>query len=76
MHTSGTVVLYSPEGHVEFFGGITLARGHWGDSLGSNMIHAIMGGQFPSRVSPPVYGCEILPASEPPNPAVLANQAQ
>lgn len=57
--TSGAVVLYSPTGVVEFHGGITPARGHWGDNVGSDAIHAILDGKTPMRRATPVFGCPI-----------------
>ena len=45
MATSGSVVLYDPSGSPVFFGGITAARNHHGDNLGSDAILAILAGQ-------------------------------
>jgi hypothetical protein len=57
--TSGHVVLYGPEGNLEFSGGITGARGHIGDSLGLNRILAILRGEHTDRADSPVFGCPL-----------------
>jgi hypothetical protein len=59
MTTSGSVVLYSPQGEPEFWGGITMARGHAGDNIGSDAILAIVSGAEPARRTAPVFGCRI-----------------
>jgi hypothetical protein len=59
MSTSGSVILYSPAGKPEYWGGITMARGHAGDSIGSDAIHAILTGRTPDRRTAPVFGCAI-----------------
>ena len=59
MKTSGSVILYSPQGIPQFWGGITAGRGHFGDNLGSDAISAVMHGQQPTQRSQPVYGCQI-----------------
>jgi hypothetical protein len=61
MSTSGAVVLYSPSGEPCYWGGITAARGHEGDNLGSDAIAAILEGQSPTSISQPVFGCHIQP---------------
>jgi len=59
MNTSGAVVLYSPQGVPQFWGGITIGRGHYGDNLGSDAVISVLdGGQLP-QASQPVYGCRI-----------------
>jgi hypothetical protein len=62
--TSGTVVLYAPDGRLLFHGGITGARGHEGDNAGAAaVVAAASGGDAPPRTTP-VYGCELTtPAS-------------
>lgn len=57
--TSGSVVLYSPSGEPLFWGGITSARGHAGDNLGSDAILAITNNVEPLVRTTPVYGCQI-----------------
>lgn len=60
MTTSGTTVLYSPQGDPKYWGGTTSARGHAGDNLGSDSIAAIVRGQRPPATSRPAYGCRLL----------------
>ena len=59
MSVSGSVVLYSPEGTAEFFGGLTSARGHEGDSSGKDAVTAIVLGKPALYTMAPVYGCRI-----------------
>lgn len=57
--TSGAVLLYAADGSVQFRGGITSARGHAGDNLGSDSIAAIVAGRPRLRDTTPVYGCPV-----------------
>lgn len=57
--TSGAVVLYAADGSVQFRGGITSARGHAGDNLGSDSIAAIVAGRPRLKDTTPVYGCPV-----------------
>jgi hypothetical protein len=57
IHTSGGVVLYSPHGEPEFHGGITSARGHEGDNVGSESIVGWVFGRSLRYQSSPVFGC-------------------
>ena len=57
--TSGAVVLYDTHGEPVFWGGITAARGHAGDNLGSDSITAIAHGRAHVRRVTPVYGCAL-----------------
>lgn len=55
--TSGTAVVYAPDGRLLFHGGLTAARGHEGGNAGAEALAAIA-----SRARPPVqctavYGC-------------------
>lgn len=59
--TSGHVLLYDPSGELAFTGGITLARGHEGDNVGSSALLAQVtrsGSMVPSGQV--VFGCPIL----------------
>jgi len=58
-YTSGSAVLYEPNGTPVFWGGITSGRGHAGDNLGSDSIYAIVDNREPPRVKTLVYGCAI-----------------
>lgn len=57
--TSGQVVLYNADGELLFSGGITVARGHAGDSDGTDAINSILQGQNPAVRHTPVFGCSI-----------------
>ena len=52
--TSGHVLLYGPDGALEFSGGITAARGHAGDNAACDAVVATINGTTP----PPVIGLE------------------
>jgi hypothetical protein len=57
--TSGHVLLFDTSGRLLFSGGITHARGHEGDSLGSAAILARIAGTDRTRYDTPVFGCPI-----------------
>lgn len=57
-YTSGHVLLYGPDGHLRFSGGITAARGHEGESAGEARILALIGGDEAAGDAP-VFGCEL-----------------
>jgi len=57
--TSGQVLLYDAAGALQFSGGITVGRGHAGDSDGSDSINAVLRGDTPAVRRTPVYGCSI-----------------
>lgn len=57
--TSGAVVLFDAEGVPVFWGGITSARGHAGDNLGSDAIDTVLTGQDAPRPHTPVFGCSL-----------------
>ncbi|MBU8899815.1 RedB protein [Corallococcus sp. M34] len=62
--TSGQVVLYGPDGTHQFSGGLTVARGHEGDSEGGRAIRALLASRPASSSSTPVFGCLLgTPAS-------------
>jgi hypothetical protein len=56
--TSGHVVLYGADGRLRFSGGITVARGHVGDSAGREALEHVLkeGGEGGDT---PVYGCAL-----------------
>jgi hypothetical protein len=58
-HTSGAVLLYDAGGKLAFNGGITLARGHAGDSPGAERIAALVSGGVPALAAAPVFGCAL-----------------
>lgn len=58
--TSGYVVLFDPGGHRAFAGGITIARGHAGDSPGRAAILQAIASELPAfPVAVPVFGCRL-----------------
>jgi len=57
--TSGTVVLYAPDGRLQFHGGITTARGHAGDSPGAAAIAECARTGATAVAATAVYGCEL-----------------
>lgn len=57
--TSGTTLLYAADGRLLFHGGLTAARGHEGDNLGTHaVVTALTTGRSPCRTTP-VYGCAL-----------------
>jgi hypothetical protein len=69
--TSGQAFLFRPDGRIVFTGGITGSRGHEGDNAGLNAVVALTNQPsvlpWETLIRTPVYGCEILPASEIPS---------
>ncbi len=59
MHTSGAVVLYGAAREPLFYGGITAARGHEGDSVGSESILSLVQNNPPITTCTKVYGCPL-----------------
>ena len=57
--TSGQTFAFSPSGATLFRGGVTVARGHYGDSKGLQALNAIFQGHRVGPVSTPVYGCAL-----------------
>lgn len=58
--TSGETVLYDPSGRLVFRGGLTVGRGHAGDSPGRRALLACIVGATPERRDFPVYGCPLF----------------
>jgi hypothetical protein len=61
--SSGQTLLFDPDGALRFSGGLTVLRGHDGDSPGSGAVEALLAGREPSVVETPVYGCPLLAAA-------------
>jgi hypothetical protein len=62
--TSGQTVVYDGNGRLLFSGGITGARGHWGDNAGLSAVVAMMNrpaSGVPSKAA--VYGCPLFAKS-------------
>ena len=62
--TSGQTLLYNPDGHLLFRGGITGFRGHSGDNAGRSAILALLEmkahSSYTSPVRTPVLGCSLI----------------
>jgi hypothetical protein len=60
IETSGDAILYNTRGRLLFHGGITQARGHFGDNPGLDSLESlILGKQAPLNTSP-VFGCSLF----------------
>ncbi len=60
--TSGQTVIYDRGGHLRFSGGITAARGHWGDNAGVIEVEQLLHGGPSRSASSPVFGCQLFGA--------------
>ncbi len=69
--TSGQVVLYGPDGRLMFHGGITGARGHYGDNEGLATIVELLRHEPAAVARTPVFGCSLLD----PAPAAITKGA-
>ncbi len=58
--TSGHVLVYQPGGELVFSGGLTVARGHEGESTGRRAILSLLQGQINSPQPYPVFGCPLV----------------
>ncbi len=58
--SSGQILLYNLEGRLVFSGGITGARGHFGDNDGEDAILALVAHEKPKVDHTPVYGCALF----------------
>jgi len=74
--TSGSVALFDVNGRLIFSGGITAARGHAGDNAGRAAVIALAQGEKPQVSRTDVYGCPLLQAPTPPNPAMVEEGSQ
>jgi hypothetical protein len=57
--TSGQVFAFDETGALRFSGGVTPARGHMGDSDGSDALEAILAGQHSAIDHAAVFGCAL-----------------
>jgi hypothetical protein len=57
--TSGQALLYDPRGALLFQGGITVARGHAGESPGGDTIISHVRHESARFAATPVFGCEL-----------------
>ncbi len=61
IETSGQTLLYSADGTLLFQGGITKARGHYGDNDGLTALIELAGSQGSTgKPKTPVFGCELF----------------
>ena len=67
--TSGHVVLYAANGIRMFDGGITIMRGHEGESAGRAAITGFLLGEPATTAQTPIFGCEIDDAKPTAKPA-------
>ncbi len=58
--TSGHVLLYDTEKHLAFSGGITVARGHYGENVGLNTVIEFLNGLKSKRSQHCVFGCPLF----------------
>lgn len=68
--TSGQALLYGARGALEFAGGLTISRGHAGDSPGGAALADLLGGAAPAAREALVFGC---PLSDPNQVAALSS---
>jgi len=65
VRTSGCCLLYDPGGELAFQGGLTVARGHEGDSDGARIVLALVAGNQAEVESSPVFGCPLFESDSP-----------
>jgi len=58
--TSGHTLLFAPDGHLLFSGGITELRGHEGDNVGEEAIISIVNKNVGGRDRTSVFGCSLF----------------
>ena len=58
--TSGTAALYGRDGQLLFHGGLTIARGHEGDSPGVKQIADLLEDRRIANAGAPVFGCSLF----------------
>jgi len=59
VRTSGHVLLYDSGGKLDFSGGVTVARGHVGQSSASDSLVAALNHRGTAKEQPPVFGCPL-----------------
>lgn len=69
--TSGHCVLMDANGKIRFYGGLTIARGHRGESPVQAALLAVVGGDSRAVRPAPVYGCSITGSGTCPAPSSL-----
>lgn len=58
--TSGSVLLYAPNGELAFRGGVTAARGSSASCEGRRMVQEILSGRSCESSEAPVFGCRLF----------------
>jgi hypothetical protein len=58
--TSGQVALYDPKGRLAFRGGLTGARGHFGDNPGRDAVLSLIQLERTGKAESLVFGCSLL----------------
>lgn len=58
--TSGTVLVYAPDGTLAYSGGITQSRGHTGDNAGADAVVDLVHERAVARREYEVFGCSLL----------------
>ncbi len=58
--TSGQTMLYGQNGQLLFQGGITIARGHFGDNPALDAVESLVKGKSTAFVKTPVFGCALF----------------
>jgi hypothetical protein len=59
VQASGQTLVYDDQGHLQFNGGITVARGHSGDNAGRSSIVALVTKQGAAEKQTSVFGCDL-----------------
>ena len=58
--TSGSALLYDLDGRLAFAGGLTPARGHEGDCVGSDAVISLVRSGCAEHARSPVFGCPLF----------------
>jgi hypothetical protein len=56
---SGECYVYYPDGTLQFSGGLTRARGHYGSSVGSDALLSLLSHKPSTVHQAPVFGCSL-----------------
>ncbi|CAN5593119.1 hypothetical protein BH10PLA2_BH10PLA2_16280 [soil metagenome] len=62
--TSGTLLVFNPQGELLFAGGVTPVRGQVGPNGGISAVAAFLGGRVASTNTSPVFGCSLVSAPD------------
>jgi hypothetical protein len=58
--TSGHTLLFAPDGHLLFSGGITELRGHAGNNVGEEAVVSLVNNHIAGRDRTSVFGCSLF----------------